>query len=44
MTGIAVEIIMKETVGIITENIMKIMMIIANRDLASRDGQPGGPD
>jgi hypothetical protein len=51
MTGIAVEIIMKETVGIITENIMNIMtimvimvimVIITDRDVASRDRQPCG--
>jgi hypothetical protein len=45
MTGIAVENFMIETMGIIEENIMnsmKIMVIIvifANRDVASRAGQ-----
>ena len=43
MTGITVEVFMKEIVGIITENIMKIMvivMIVADRDVAWRDAQP----
>jgi hypothetical protein len=41
---------MKETMVIITENIMTIknimtiMVIIANRDVTSLDGQPGGPN
>jgi hypothetical protein len=50
MTGIAVEIITKETVGSITENITTIIMIvmiaiiIANLDVATREVLPGGPD
>ncbi|HEY6872573.1 MAG TPA: hypothetical protein VI298_07610 [Geobacteraceae bacterium] len=47
MTRIAVAVIMKETVGNIAENTMKIAMIaviIANREVALRDGQPKGPD
>ena len=43
MTTIAVAVIMKETVGSITENTMTIVMIaaiIANREVALRDGQP----
>lgn len=32
MTGIAVEILMKETVEIITENVMKIAMTIVAKD------------
>lgn len=47
---LALVIIMKETMVIITENIMTIknimtiMVIIANRDVTSLDGQPGGPN
>ena len=34
MTGIAGETIMKETMGSIAENTMKVLAIIANRALA----------
>jgi hypothetical protein len=42
VTGIVVEIFMKETAGIIAENAMKVLVIVADRDAVSRDGQPGG--
>lgn len=48
MTGIAVEVLKKETAGIIVEitkeNVMKALMTVADRNAASRNGQPGGPD
>ena len=34
MTGIAVEIIVKETVGIIRENVMMVPVVVANRLLS----------
>jgi hypothetical protein len=43
MTDMVAEVTVVVAVGSITEIIM-VMAIIANRDMVSPDGQPGGPD
>ncbi len=40
MTSIAVGMFMKEAVESIMKNTMKIVMIVADCDVESRDGQP----
>ena len=45
MTGMIIEAGITENIAEnITESIMMVMVIIADSDVVSLDGQPGGPD